>query len=401
MNEKHLAILREGVETWNAWRKENADEPPPDLSKANLSKANLSRANLFKANLIEANLSKANLIEANLFKANLTGASLIEANLYEATLIDANLSGANTSLSGANFTGANLSNANLFKANLAGANLSRARLFNANLIEANLSKANLTMAILSVANLAGANLIEANLSAANLSGANFTGANLAGASLIEAVLVKTGLRKTNLTKCWVYGLSAWDVELDGAVQTNLRITRPDEPEITVDDLEVAQFIYLLLNNQNIRHVIDTITSKVVLILGRFTPERKPILDAIRDELRKRDYLPVLFDFDKPSNRDITETVSTLAHMAKFVIADITDARSIPQELMAIVPTLPSVPVQPLLLASQREYGMFEHFKRYPWVLEPYLYEDQDRLLAAITDKVIGPAEKKAKEQTGK
>jgi uncharacterized protein YjbI with pentapeptide repeats len=381
MNEKHLAILREGVETWNAWRKENADEPPPDLSKANLSKANLSRANLFKANL--------------------TGASLIEANLYEATLIDANLSGANTSLSGANFTGANLSNANLFKANLAGANLSRARLFNANLIEANLSKANLTMAILSVANLAGANLIEANLSAANLSGANFTGANLAGASLIEAVLVKTGLRKTNLTKCWVYGLSAWDVELDGAVQTNLRITRPDEPEITVDDLEVAQFIYLLLNNQNIRHVIDTITSKVVLILGRFTPERKPILDAIRDELRKRDYLPVLFDFDKPSNRDITETVSTLAHMAKFVIADITDARSIPQELMAIVPTLPSVPVQPLLLASQREYGMFEHFKRYPWVLEPYLYEDQDRLLAAITDKVIGPAEKKAKEQTGK
>jgi uncharacterized protein YjbI with pentapeptide repeats len=386
MNEKHLAILREGVETWNAWRKENADEPPPDLSKANLSKANLSRANL---------------IEANLFKANLTGASLIEANLYEATLIDANLSGANTSLSGANFTGANLSNANLFKANLAGANISRARLFNANLIEANLSKANLTMAILSVANLTGANLIEANLSAANLSGANFTGANLAGASLIEAVLVKTGLRKTNLTKCWVYGLSAWDVELDGAVQTNLRITRPDEPEITVDDLEVAQFIYLLLNNQNIRHVIDTITSKVVLILGRFTPERKPILDAIRDELRKRDYLPVLFDFDKPSNRDITETVSTLAHMAKFVIADITDARSIPQELMAIVPTLPSVPVQPLLLASQREYGMFEHFKRYPWVLEPYLYEDQDRLLAAITDKVIGPAEKKAKEQTGK
>src|SRR5260370_30279575 len=71
-----------------------------------------------------------------------------------------------------------------------------------------------------------------------------------------------------------------------------------------------------------------------------------------------------------------------------------------QALMAIVPSLPSVPVQPLLLASQREYGMFEHFKRYPWVLEPYLYEDQDRLLAAITNKVIRPAEAKAKEQKG-
>jgi hypothetical protein len=84
-----------------------------------------------------------------------------------------------------------------------------------------------------------------------------------------------------------------------------------------------------------------------------------------------------------------------------VIADITDAKSIPQELMAIVPALPSVPVQPLLLASQHEYGMFEHFKRYPWVLEPYLYEDQDRLLAALTEKVIGPAEAKAKEQSGR
>ena len=44
----------------------------------------------------------------------------------------------------------------------------------------------------------------------------------------------------------------------------------------VDDLEVAQFIYLLLNNQNVRQVIDTITSKIVLILGRFTPERKAV-----------------------------------------------------------------------------------------------------------------------------
>jgi hypothetical protein len=38
----------------------------------------------------------------------------------------------------------------------------------------------------------------------------------------------------------------------------------------------------------------------VLILGRFTPERKPMLDALREELRKpgRGYVPVVFDFEK-------------------------------------------------------------------------------------------------------
>jgi hypothetical protein len=55
-------------------------------------------------------------------------------------------------------------------------------------------------------------------------------------------------------------------------------------------------------------------------------------------------------------------------------------------------------VQPLLLAAQHEYGMFEHFKRFPWVLEPYLYPDQAQLLAALDDKVIAPAAAKAAEQ---
>jgi hypothetical protein len=131
---------------------------------------------------------------------------------------------------------------------------------------------------------------------------------------------------------------------DDTKQKNLIITKSQEPQITVDNIEVAQFVYLLLYNQKIRDVIDTITSKAVLILGRFTPERKKVLDALREELRKQDYLPILFDFDVPSNRDITETVSLLARMARFIIANLTDPSSIPKELEAIVPHL-AVPVQ--------------------------------------------------------
>jgi hypothetical protein len=169
----------------------------------------------------------------------------------------------------------------------------------------------------------------------------------------------------------------------------------------VDKLEVAQFIYLLLNNEKIRDVIDTVTSKVVLILGRFTPKRKAVLNKIREELRKRDYLPVLFDFQKPGSRSLTETVSTLAHMARFVVADITDASSIPQELQRIVPDLPSVPVQPLLLASKPEYGMFESFRPYPWVLKPFYYENQKALEAGLDKKVIAPAEVRARKEAAK
>jgi hypothetical protein len=152
----------------------------------------------------------------------------------------------------------------------------------------------------------------------------------------------------------------------------------------------------LLSNEKIRDIIDTIGKKAVLILGRFTKERKAVIDAIRDELRKHDLLPILFDFDKPASRDLTETISTLAHMARFIIADITDAKSIPQELQAIVPNLPSVPIQPLLLGLATEYEMFEHFRRYPWVLEVCQYHDPDELIQSIGAKVIAPAEEKVK-----
>src|SRR3954470_7841854 len=46
---------------------------------------------------------------------------------------------------------------------------------------------------------------------------------LNGAILETAILVRTNLRGAVLTGCSVYGISAWGVRLDGAVQTNLNI----------------------------------------------------------------------------------------------------------------------------------------------------------------------------------
>jgi hypothetical protein len=81
---------------------------------------------------------------------------------------------------------------------------------------------------------------------------------------------------------------------------------------------------LLLNNAGVRDILDAITAKVVVILGRFTPERKPVLDAVRAAVRNRNYTPLMFDFARRASRNLIETVTTLVSMCKFVIADVTD-----------------------------------------------------------------------------
>jgi uncharacterized protein YjbI with pentapeptide repeats len=282
----------------------------------------------------------------------------------------------------ANFSGLHLDQANFSNSILQEANFSGSHLYRANFAEADLRNADLS----------GALLLETDLSYANLTGASLAGATLDNTSLECATLVDVDLSGAVINECCVYGLSAWNLSLATTVQQNLIITPEDEPDIVVDDLEIAQFLYLLLNSQSLRRAIDTITSKVVLILGRFSGDRKAVLDVVRSLLRNRGYVPVLFDFEAPRNRDLTETISLFAHLARFVVADITDPRSLPQELMRIVPSMPSVPVQPLLLSREEPWGMFEHFQRYPWVLQPLLYEDIDALIACFDEGVVRAAE---------
>jgi uncharacterized protein YjbI with pentapeptide repeats len=168
-NPEHVKVLKQGVEVWNRWRRENPGTKPDlcnaklsamklyysmNLAGADLAGADLSDAELMMADLARANLSKTDLCRADLSTASLTGATLSQAFLFGAKLTDADLSKAT------------LSKANLSKADLAGADLSRATLLGANLFEANLWEANLDTANFTGANLSGANLTEANLSRA-------------------------------------------------------------------------------------------------------------------------------------------------------------------------------------------------------------------------------------------
>jgi uncharacterized protein YjbI with pentapeptide repeats len=352
-NRQHLYLLQQGVDGWNEWRKHNL-HVKPDLSSARLAGTNLRGVNLSETNLRKAVLRKACLVQADLRSALLGQATLLRADL-----------------SGAVCTKASFSNANLRGAILNGATCNETE------------------------------LTGVDFSGATLIGATLSGADLGGADLTRTILIKVNLSGANLTRCAIYGISAWDVDLQRAIQSNLVITEKHEPTITVDNLKIAQFVYLLLNNPEIRDIIDTITSKMVLILGRFTPERELVLDTLRDEFRRRNYSPVLCDFEKPTSRDLTETVSTLAHLARFIIVDLTDSSSAPHEVATIIPQC-VVPVQPLLLQDdthpRQEYTMFEDLRRrYRWVLPTVGYQDTADLLALLKESIIDSAEQKAKE----
>jgi uncharacterized protein YjbI with pentapeptide repeats len=354
-----------------------------NLSWANLSRANLEGAELIGADLTEAHLTDAHLRGANFTKATLRGAILIRAGLVEANLTEADL------------TDAHLRRADIRSGNLRGANLTRAELVRANLTRAELVGADLSGAHLFRAELVGADLTDASLEGAFLLETDFTMAVLVRANLTEAVCADTGFTGATLTGCKVYGISAWDVYLHAAKQADLRITPLDvETNITVDNLEVAQFLYLLLNKPKVRDLVDTITSKVVLILGRFSDERKPVLDALRDALRNHPngYIPVLFDFDPQTEKPIFGTMKTLANLARFVIADLTDPDMVRSELSYITANLPTVAVQPVILTGAHLPTEYDMWRRYPSFLPVFEYADRNQLLASFSVAVITPVE---------
>ena len=115
-----------------------------------------------------------------------------------------------------------------------------------------------------------------------------------------------------------------------------------------------------------------------------------MLERLRDELRKRGYLPIVFNFDKPETKDFTETVRLLAGLSKFVIADLTSPKSAPYELGAIT----MIPFQPIIAAGETPFAMMQDlWINYPdRVFKMIHYSSVDALIASLDAKIIRPAE---------
>jgi hypothetical protein len=347
---EHLEVLSRGVEAWNRWREENPGVVP-DLREAPLGKKILDGIRLEKANLKHAQLKETSLRGAHLEEANLGYAYLRRADL----------------------TGAFLSGCTLF-----GANLRRA--------------------VLRDAQLPGARLRRIDLSYVDLRGADLTRAVLEYARLVD-VQVEGAI----FTECQVYGMSAWNLEGTPRDQSKLRISRlpakgmPPEPRITVDDLAVAQFIHMLLNHSKLRSVFDAMTERGVLLLGRFGDGGVEVLRKLADRLRELGYLPILFDFDRPRDRNYTETVKTLVGLSRFVIVDLSGP-SVPMELHATLPHF-KIPFVPILEKGRHPFSMFVDLMEYEEMLKPIVeFASVDDLLKDLPEKIVAPAEERHRQR---
>ena len=259
LTESHLEILMQGASAWNAWRTANPSLQPK-LRNADLTGADLRGFDLC---FVGGFGGGVDLRGAKLNKADLTGADLRCADLSGATLEYANLRGANlggTDLAGAILGHADLSNAQL--GDFVGADLRDAMLHGVRAASVDGS----------YADLSGANLCGAVFTQVDLQNARLNSANVAGATFSD---------------CRVFGIAAWDLKGTPAKQSGLFVTpiwadlRPPtardmsmreeqyESALTMDSLELAPLVFSLIQRDRFGDLINTLTSKVILILGRF------------------------------------------------------------------------------------------------------------------------------------
>ena len=301
----HLEQLDKGTAAWNTWRMEHPDLRP-DLSLAQLEGRDLDEADLSGTNLRRTQLSNASLVNAAIMDADLSGATLMGADLHQAAL---------------------------------------------------------TRSTLIAANLSAATLRSAELDDANLRGANLSRANLQGASLRNTILVDADLRGADLTGCAIYGVSAWNTRLDGAIQAHLGLARSpasvhpvSEPAITVDRLEAAQFLYLLSQNAYTPAVHSSLTRHIMLILGRFTPERQEAFQTILHDLWERNYVPVFVDVLTVEEHTHAALINALIGMSSGVLIDLSDV-----PYTGVMFPRRSIPVQPVLMEGKVEREVFPLF----------------------------------------
>jgi CHAT domain-containing protein len=188
------------------------------------------------------------------------------------------------------------------------------------------------------------------------------------------------------------------------VESAVLFPRPDESRIrkqqheirvgrkqTIDNL---QAMMADLDGAGVSRMLSDVASRSVLILGRFKEDRKPVLDFIRREIATApfSYVPILFDFERPQDRTMIESVLRFAAVSRFVIADLSDPKWVLAELQQIVRNFRSLPVVPIIDAGQDEKEVVAEFEGYASVHPVVRYRDMPHLKGILAANIVKPAE---------
>lgn len=160
----------------------------------------------------------------------------------------------------------------------------------------------------------------------------FDNATFENCNLNRINLANADFQVKSITETVVYGISAWDLKTSpSSKQSKLVIEKTygfysdiiaeGRIPMMVDDIELAQFIYYLTNHKKLRETINVMNSRSVLLLGRFKDGGLDRLYKIREWLLSRNYLPMIFDFERPDSMDLVEVITTMGGLSKFIIAD--------------------------------------------------------------------------------
>jgi hypothetical protein len=180
------------------------------------------------------------------------------------------------------------------------------------------------------------------------------------------------------------------------IASHQKSIRKDHAETISTTLQLAKE----LDGMNFGEIMSELSKRRVLILGRFTGRRLEVLNGIKAHLKKHSnhYIPELFTFRKPESRDLVEAIIGFAALSRFVIADLSEPKSVQSELEAIVPHFQSVPVVPVINSTGREYATFSSVQRRENVVKPTVrYRDLDDLIKKLDKQVVPLAEQKLTE----
>lgn len=171
--------------------------------------------------------------------------------------------------------------------------------------------------------------------------------------------------------------------------------RRRQQRVRAERTQTIQGLAERLDGEGVSRMLSDIAARSVLILGRFTAQRKVILDAIRKALATppRQYVPIVFDFEKPGDRTLIGSILRFASVSRFVIADLSDPKSVPAELQAIVPQFVSLPVMLIIEATQCEYPVADDILSRQSVKKPVVpYRDEAHLIAILDAEILASAE---------